>query len=169
MKTLIWLASAGILAGGLLPCLMAASLPGITWDIRRLETAQMKLNDVAGNGSGQIIAVGENGVIRVSNDDTTSWNTIEDATRTSLRSIIWTGSRWVAVGGFGYGNSEILTSANGLDWDRCCLGGAAQLNAVATSPVGAVALGGSEAVAFSPDLVSWTATTHGASQLATFR
>jgi len=156
MKTLARLAVAGILVHGLVFSLVAETPPGIVWETKRLEIGQMSLNDVAHNGAGRLMAVGDNGVIRTSDDHGSHWTSAVTVSACPLRSVTWTGTHWVVVGGKAYGACLILTSPDGTDWDSCILGGMPGLYAVAARPGMVVALGEDEAAAWSTDLASWT-------------
>ncbi len=161
MKTLARLAVAGILAHGAICLLVAATPPGIVWKTKRHETSRMDLNDVASNGAGRLIAVGDNGTIRISDDHGTHWTSAIETSACDLRAVAWAGTRWVAVGGNAYGACLVMTSTDGDDWDDCILGSMPGLYAVASVPGMTAALGEDEATAWSTDLASWTAEAEG--------
>jgi photosystem II stability/assembly factor-like uncharacterized protein len=159
MKTIGLLTLAGMLASGPFQILTAETERGVKWNVRRLETSQMRLNDVATNGSGRLVAVGDSGVIRSSDDSGVTWDERDGGPQFDLNGITWTGSRWVAVGGWWRDSCLILTSSDAVNWTSCCLGGMPVLNSVASGSSGTVVVGDVEMSAHSTNLASWTPAT----------
>lgn len=161
MKHTARMALAATLAGSLSPSLPAATPPGIQWETIRIEDSQTDLLDVASNGAGRLVTVGNNGVIGFSDDHAAHWDSIDDHPNCDLTAVTWNGIRWVVAGGRPFEASVIMTSADCTAWTTCCLGGMPMLRTVAASPGTVVALGVYEAVARSTDLVSWTTEAPG--------
>lgn len=159
MKTMYRIVSAGIFACSTSLLLTAATEPGIIWETKHLKADLMTLNDVASNGSGRLVAVGTKGTIRVSNNQGASWTTKNANVMHDLNSITWTGSHWVAVGGFSRDLCLILISTDGEEWTTTCLSGRPTLQAVAASPSITLAVGDLELTAHSSELIAWSTTT----------
>ena len=155
------MALAATLAGGLPSSLSAATPPGIQWRTIRIEGSQTDLLDVASNGAGRLVAVGNNGVIGFSDDHAAHWDSVDDHPNCDLRGVTWNGTRWIAVGGRPSEASAIMTSADCISWTTCCLGSLPMLRTVAARPGMVVALGVYEGVARSTDLFSWTTEAPG--------
>lgn len=161
MKQSARIALAAMLAGSLPTSLPATTPPGILWETIRSEDSRFSLNDIAHNGAGRLVAVGDNGVIRFSNDHAVTWNYADDPPGCDLAAVTWNGTRWIAVGGRPFESSVIMTSSDCISWTTCCLGGLPMLGTVAASPAMVAALGESECVARSTDLISWTTEVPG--------
>ena len=161
MKHMARMALAATLAGSLPSSLSAATPPGIQWETIRIEDSQTDLLDVAADGAGRLVAVGNNGVIGISDDHAAHWDSIDDHPNCDLTSVAWNGTRWVVTGGRLYESSLIMTSADCAAWTTCCLGGLPMLKTVAASPGAVVALGVYEAVARSTNLFNWTTAAPG--------
>jgi hypothetical protein len=81
---------------------------GTAWTLR--EVSEDGLLGFATDGN---IVVGVGQVVRTSSDGGVTW--VERASQTSWSAVVWTGSRFVAVGG--YGASGIVgTSPDGITW-----------------------------------------------------
>ena len=80
----------------------------------------------------------------------------------SLKAVIWSGTQFVAVGGFDpILQSSILTSPDGLTWTEQTSGISYTLNSVVWSGTQFVAVGGHGSIITSPDGVAWTARSSG--------
>ncbi len=166
MKTILRILSAGLSACAFSLVLTASTEPGILWEIKILEAPRMNLNDVAHNGSGRMIAVGDVGTIRVSDNHGASWVTKDSDVSLDLEAVAWTGSRWVAVGGFSTETCMILNSVDGEEWSTTCLLGMPGLNGVAANPTTTVVVGENNMTAHSTNLVAWSASSGGSYDFA---
>lgn len=124
-----------------------------------------KLNDIATDGAGQLVAVGESsGTYRVSTDGNT-WTGGTIALNHYLYGICYGGGKYVAVGqdyDFSISNwvGIIYTSTNGTTWtQRRRQGGV--LRKVATGNGTFVAVGDGGLILSSPDGITWTPRTSG--------
>jgi hypothetical protein len=86
-------------------CSFTGSYTGNTWQTKDLH---MNLNAVAWSGT-QTVVVGDNGFIG-SSPDGANWTKRVSGTTTELHDIVWTGSKYVAVGG------TVLLSSDGITW-----------------------------------------------------
>lgn len=80
------------------------------------------------------------------------WTLVAPIVNTHLRAVIWTGSQFVAVGDAGV----ILTSPDGILWERRTSGTTERLESVAGNGSMVVAVGSGGAILSSPDGVAWT-------------
>ncbi len=86
-----------------------------------------------------------------------------DLSLVGLKSIVWTGSQFVAVGGGPNGLGLILLSPDGLNWSVRS-SGTPTLNAVAWTGDRLIAVGASGTIITSPDGYRWTAQVSNASE-----
>jgi len=143
------------------PILSAGTPSGILWEVNHLAAATNNLNGVACNGSGRMVAVGDNGTILVSSNNGQSWVSVGQPAPFHLGSVTWTGSRWFAAGGIQDETAAIMESLDGADWSTTCLGVPHALFATAANPDAAVALGEEETIARSDNFISWRTSTDG--------
>jgi photosystem II stability/assembly factor-like uncharacterized protein len=102
---------------------IATSPDGENWTVHELKTEGYYLNAVASNGN-VIVAVGHNclntadckALLKMSNDGGENWMPVDTSSYSdfSLNSVVWTGSRFVALGDPGHA----MTSSNGLVWSH---------------------------------------------------
>jgi hypothetical protein len=137
------------------PSLPAITEPGRLWDRGRLDARYMDLHAAATNGS-RIVAVGVGGVIRTSDDDGLSWDSPEPDIYFDLEDVIWDGTRFIAVGGFSFEHGIVLTSPDGDDWSRICLGSSQQLHSVCSSGSVVVAMGNNGRCHTSANTTAWS-------------
>ncbi|MBN2036274.1 MAG: T9SS type A sorting domain-containing protein [Chitinispirillaceae bacterium] len=81
----------------------------------------------------------------------TQWTARESGTTLSLRSIVWTGERLVAVGDSGI----ILTSENGETWEACSSGTNKDLASIAWTGEKLMAVGDLGAIISSTNAINW--------------
>jgi hypothetical protein len=143
------------------PTLSAGTPAGILWKVNHLAAATNNLNGVACNGSGRMVAVGDNGTILVSSNSGQSWASVGQPAPFHLGSVTWTGTRWFAAGGLQDETAAIMESPDGANWSTTCLGVPHALFATAANPETAVALGEEETVARSDNFISWRTSTDG--------
>ena len=148
-------ALAALIASGILQLLPAATEAGITWERRRFEQEHMRLHAAAVNDTGRIVAVGIGGVIRYSNDDGANWSTADSPTHSDLNSVCWDGSRFIAGGGFSFEVGLILTSSDGINWQRTCLGSAQEIFCVTGNGSRSLAMGFNGRCYATDDTTSW--------------
>ena len=113
---------------------------GLNW---RLASAAVNASSALKSvtwGNGRFVAVGARGAIVTSTDGET-WSDVSytpfDSSATEIRSVVWTGSRFIAVSNVSYtgtGSSclNVLRSDDGLSWSASCT----EPGAVAGSTVG---------------------------------
>jgi len=135
-------------------------LPGALWKVRNRDSLRMAFNDVVCNGSGRMVAVGDNGVVRISNDHGATWTRKDSDVAVDLDAVTWTGSQFVAVGGVSDETCLVLKSTGGDCWLSTCLAGKPMLHAVAAGNPTLVAGGERELLVHSEDLVAWNGTTN---------
>ncbi len=159
MKTISpFIISLQILFLGIALQVEAETEAGNIWKTRRLDPTSVTINDMACNGS-QVVTVGDCGIIQRSVDDGATWLDVESNTTLDLNGVTWTGSEWIAVGGFFRDAGVILRSLDAVTWHPTCLGDAPVLNCVASGSPGTVALGDLECVVKSSDNLTWSTTT----------
>jgi len=153
MKRNFLVLAAGLFSCQFLPTLPAATEPGILWDVKILESRG--LNDVASDGSGRLVAVGNTGIIHVSNDHGESWAAKNSNVLFDLKAVTWTGSYWVTLGASPEGACVILNSPDAEDWQaNANLGMPAPL-AMAWGSSMLLVVGDYELTAHSNDLIVW--------------
>lgn len=101
---------------------------GTTWTRRLATGADERLYDVA-YGNGVYVAVGKNGTIWRSTNNAVTWSPIASdlSTNDYIRSVTWSGAKFVAVG-YHVDNSStitgghVFTSSNGSTWTNQIMG-----------------------------------------------
>ncbi len=88
------------------------------------------------------------------------WALVTSGTGSSLGSVIWQGTQFVAVGASG----TVLTSHDGLAWTVRSSGITSRLNGIAWSGAQLVAVGDGGALVTSPDGRNWTVGSSGVTQ-----
>lgn len=149
------------IAGGLHQQAAAASPPGIIWQRKHFQADRADLQAAASNGSGVIIAVGDEGVIRRSPDGGLTWETPPPDNHCNLTDVHWDGTRFVAVGGENFVSAVVLTSPDGLSWRRSCLGSGQLLRGITSNGSTLVAIGNNNRCYTSTDGLSWSNTPDG--------
>jgi hypothetical protein len=109
-------------------------------------------------GTDRLIAVGCLGAALISPNGIV-WQKSERNTGSELRSVVWTGTLFVAVGQAekfrGPGNGKILTSIDGISWEDRTPAGTDVLNSVTWNGQLAVAVGPGNLVLVSQDCRTW--------------
>jgi hypothetical protein len=153
---------------------VTASDPATSWTTRTSNTAG-DLKDIAASSSAVVAVGGDNTVhpALVSSADGITWTSrsVPSGLNVYLRSIVWTGTQFVAVGqdySFALSTfvSVIFTSPTGVTWTRAFTG-----STVAAKPLEKVtfgnglhvAVGENGTVLTSPDGASWTVRSAGTS------
>ena len=108
---------------------------GGDWVSRFPVPTHADLNDVAVQGTTNVVAVGNRGTILTSSD-LISWAAISTGVKDDLLNVIWTGGRYYAVGNKGH----VLSSLNGTNWT------VTNADSVATDVLQCVAWTGSQLV-----------------------
>jgi len=125
----------------------ATSPDGLAWTPRPVTTSAMSLNGLAANDS-QIVAVGSYGSI-VSSRDGITWTDrnsgLPAGAYSSLGSVTWTGSEFVAVG-----VAHVVTSRDGINWSQVNSGSHPVLNGVTHNGSLLVAVGQEGCILTSP-------------------
>lgn len=154
--------SAGVATGGTAVLAVgnaiAASTNGTTWTQRASGTT-VTLNDVV-KATGGFIAIGGDHTIMTSPDGV-AWTarTSSPDSWTALRSVIWAGSQFVAIG-----NGSTLTaytSPDGSVWTRRNTTLTKNVNHLAWSGTVLVGVGINGTIVTSPDGTTWTTRTSG--------
>ncbi len=146
-------------AGG--PITIPAAIDGVpvaspdgldVWSWRNPLPQGNDLMDVAWNGA-VAVAVGARGTI-ITSPDGINWSGRASGAKTSFHRVVWTGSRFVAVG-----DGNVISSSNGTEWSIISTG----LTAYGLCWNGAqfVAVGTQGGIATSPDGNIWTRRTSG--------
>ena len=125
------------------------SSDGLIWSRARSGTLR-RLNGIA-YGAGKYVAVGDNGVIRVSTDGS-MWTGGNSDTEYHLNSVAYGVGRFVAVGMAGL----VLTSGDGVTWTQQANPDYTGLTGLVYGGGRFVAVGTGGAVVTSPDGTSWT-------------
>jgi len=112
----------------------AADLGG-DWVSRFPVPTHGDLNDVAAQGTTNLVAVGNRGTILTSSD-LVAWAPISTGVKDDLLNVIWTGVRYYAVGNKGH----VLSSLNGTNWT------VSNADSVATDVLQCIAWTGSQLV-----------------------
>lgn len=111
------------------------------------------------------VAVGQSGLIMTSTNGSV-WTSRPSATTTSLNSIVWAGSKFVAIGGAASVGSTnaILTSSNGTAWEVRTSGVASYIGLFSVASSGSLfVIAGSEGLILtSVDGSTWTQRPSGA-------
>ena len=110
--------------------LNAAPEAGTYWKITHPDPEAADLNDVTCGRNSRLVAVGNFGVIRVSDDDGEHWTTKDSHVTADLETVRWIDGEFLAVGGLD--NATIVRSPNGSEWTPVCLPGEARLMGVAS-------------------------------------
>lgn len=139
---------------------------GSNWNREDLSNfaGALNLNDVQWLGS-RYIAVGNNGVILLSNIDGSSWaaqNPGQDAATQSFNAVASNGLDVVVTVGT---NGAILASDTGVRWDVVPSTTNNNLNDVTWDGSQFVAVGSNDTILTSPDGMEWTAHTPGTSDI----
>ncbi|GAB4014412.1 T9SS type A sorting domain-containing protein [Spirosoma koreense] len=140
-------------------------LTGLTANAQTNWTKQIQthpdnyLTDVA-YGAGRYVAIGSNGIIRVSTDGV-AWKTqiegVQAAQNTWLTSIVYAKNQFVAVGSWG----QVITSADGLTWVKRASGTGTTLNGITYGGGLFIAVGCQGTAINSGDGIHWTTLTTG--------
>jgi hypothetical protein len=122
------------------------------------------LNDVSWDGEDRLVAVGDSGFIMYSSSGTDSdWSSAAppvESSGTSITSVTWDGSQFIAVGS----GLTILTSLDGITWDKLDdtkvdVELSVDLKGVTFTGSKYFAVGGSGTILTSDDGLSWSAVT----------
>jgi hypothetical protein len=140
--------------------------PDSSWTERPNPISAAGLNDIATDGAGTLVAVGNAnaGDANIARSTTgTSWAEISNSLNDNLYSICYGGGQFVAVGGFS--SPKILTSTDGLSWTSQSPAGSTVdgLRAVCyNEKIGQyIAVGGDE-IQRSSNGINWVKLTHDA-------
>jgi hypothetical protein len=112
------------------------------------------INDAVSTGT-NIIAVGSGGAVCWSDKTANTWAYVSTPTTNTLRSIVYNGSVYVAVGD----NGTIITSVDFLSWNSSTSGTTNQLNDIIWNGSFFVAVGNTGTILTSPDAITWTTRT----------
>lgn len=165
MKQWIIPALMGLLSCGLDPS-GAATAPGVVWRLREFDQARMNLNSVASFADVfdvKLVAVGDNGVGRLSNDGGRSWEKRSLSVYDDLREVMSFGSHWLAVGGRFGKAPVIVSSSDGEEWTSVWLGGISRLECLAPNPSQSemIAMGKNGSMATSSNTENWLSSISG--------
>lgn len=127
------------------------SYDGISWS-RHGSGEARTFFDVA-QGSNVLVAVSQGGIY--SSPNGTIWT--KRHSETSGNSVIWTGTQYVVVGGYG----TLLNSLDGISWSDQTLGTNDYLYGVTSNNSLIVAVGRDGVIYSSPDAISWTKRVSG--------
>lgn len=125
----------------------------VNWSIQTASTGTPHISDAVWNGS-RFVAVG--GAVLTSQDGE-NWQHINTTHCCSLRSVIWAGTAFVSVGGYGV----ITTSSDGLSWQTQTSGTQEGLNDVVWNGSQYLAVGYNGTVLTSSNATNWTPQASG--------
>lgn len=159
LRALAWNGSRFYVVGGGSSGVISTALTPSTWTAHA--GVENPLYGIACNTAASLpIAVGANGAIY----EGANWTQVTSGVTSTLYSIVWTGSLWVAVGAEG----TILTSSSsqGISgWTQRTSGTSARLRHVAWTGTALVAVGDSGTVLTSADGVNWIKSSAGTATL----
>lgn len=140
-----------------------APLPGDTWTVQN-STVTNNFYGAAVNGTTVVVVGGGPSVLR-STDSGVTWTDVSPAFGADLYDVVWTGSKYVAVGGdLAAPNAYVASSPDGITWTIDYPGvGEQPYRAVAynsTIPL-FVAVGWAGQISTSPDGIAWTPFSSG--------
>ncbi len=113
-----------------------AAKPITTWNWRNPLPQGVAIKNIATDGAGNYVAVGDYGTIMTSTDSV-AW-TVRESGATGLNGVVFGGSKYVAVGN---GGRILLSTDNGTSWTAQSSGIAVALNAVTYTGTTFVAVG----------------------------
>jgi hypothetical protein len=123
---------------------------GVAWEAILLGDNSQRITDVAWSGS-VLVAASSTGMMQSS--DGRAWTPVPVAGMTRPRSLVWTGTRFVAVGDGG----AIAHSQDGATWTAATSGVTDDLTTITWTGDELVAIASNGTVLSSPDAASWTA------------